>query len=523
MDTEIIQPNKEVLELTSRARDAWGALRKSHEHWLAIGHAINGFKRQLDAEIRNNDPDNPGQQWKESMGAYLRTAGFHESCPEGIDRAVRTNLQHIIDHLPEVKQYRQTLAPKERLRQNNPNATWRSFLASPLGEKYRPAPPPPPPPPPIPDPIKKENNSKQPSPMDKRPGETVYVDEVAEMIDAMLAAGLLSRAPAEPVPVPEAEAEILKPKNGQNKSGEPDPLWAVLRHSLAAGHLDDAREALAALEHVHVTIPPVKNYSQTAETITGPPLVMPLEFPTVSPTEPMTPERKETLLSALNRAVHNETTTREALDSLRAYRARAQGLLPSQIWGKRKPIPPIMADSAADDTVAGLRERTEQSIRDTDEMIEELQRRQDANWKAWNQMNEDYAALEKGLEGAKADRDRYRERAAELEAEVAQLKGIDFKTATSQHGEFRIHSEPLDEAFERVDCENQKLRAEIDRVSESNEQAIELLRALYLRKNIFHYAAEDGPRVFHEAGMFLAQVYPEIAEEMGVEKELEEN
>jgi hypothetical protein len=66
-----------------------------------------------------------------------------------------------------------------------------------------------------------------------------------------------------------------------------------------------------------------------------------------------------------------------------------------------------------------------------------------------------------------------RERCGELEHEIAQLKGTDFKTVKNQHGEFTIHSEPLDEAFERVDSENQQLRAQLANA----EQTIERLEA----------------------------------------------
>jgi hypothetical protein len=41
----------------------------------------------------------------------------------------------------------------------------------------------------------------------------------------------------------------------------------VLRHSLAAGHLDDAREALAALEQVVADPAPPTDYSESLETV----------------------------------------------------------------------------------------------------------------------------------------------------------------------------------------------------------------------------------------------------------------
>ncbi len=177
MDADtIILPSKEVLELTARAQTAYGLLKKSYAHWIEIGHAIDAFKRQLDAEIRTNDPDNPGQQFKESMGAYLRKAGFHEDLPDGIDRAVRTNLSHIIAHLPEVEEYRATLTVQQRLRQNGPNSVWRGFLASKFGEKYR-------------------------SP----PDIDALAAEVGAKIEEMQRAGILPPTPEPPPPAKEAE------------------------------------------------------------------------------------------------------------------------------------------------------------------------------------------------------------------------------------------------------------------------------------------------------------------------------
>jgi hypothetical protein len=131
----------------------------------------------------------------------------------------------------------------------------------------------------------------------------------------------------------------------------------------------------------------------------------------------MTRKRKETLLAALNKACHPETTTIEALASLKAYRERAQGQLPSQIWGERKPAPPIVSGSAAEETIF---ERAERQNRSFEETMEEFQRQKDSQWQAWGEMNADYDQLEKDYEAVKAKA----QRATELLRGVYQTKTI---------------------------------------------------------------------------------------------------
>ena len=45
----------------------------------------------------------------------------------GIDDGVRTNLQHVIDHLAEIEAWRATQPLGDVLRQNHPNTVWRAF------------------------------------------------------------------------------------------------------------------------------------------------------------------------------------------------------------------------------------------------------------------------------------------------------------------------------------------------------------------------------------------------------------
>jgi hypothetical protein len=138
-------------------------------------------------------------------------------------------------------------------------------------------------------------------------------------------------------------------------------------------------------------------------TAASPPAAIPLGFPTAAPSEPMTRERKETLLYTLNLACHPETTTTEAVASLTAYQARARGLLPSQIWGEHKPAAPIMTDTTTNHREETFDERQDRQDRKFKETMEGIQRAKDEQWKAWREIHEDYDALEKDYEAAKAE------------------------------------------------------------------------------------------------------------------------
>jgi FtsZ-binding cell division protein ZapB len=87
-----------------------------------------------------NDPDqrpHDTQRWRESMGAFLRREGWHESQPTGFTKAERVNLMHILARLDEVQAYRtrlgQTKGEQKLQRHNNPSQVWRAFLKD-IGE-----------------------------------------------------------------------------------------------------------------------------------------------------------------------------------------------------------------------------------------------------------------------------------------------------------------------------------------------------------------------------------------------------
>jgi hypothetical protein len=91
-DNGLIQPNGIVEEYTVRAREANAALRKTWDSWIENGRPIYAFEQQLANEIIPNDPEQrpqDTQRWRESMGAFLRREGWHESQPTGFTKAAR--------------------------------------------------------------------------------------------------------------------------------------------------------------------------------------------------------------------------------------------------------------------------------------------------------------------------------------------------------------------------------------------------------------------------------------------------
>jgi hypothetical protein len=125
-----ITPDKDVQELTTRARESWQLLRRheTYEHWVTVGRAIDAFRRQVFRVLQINEPK--GQRYKKAMGDYLRENGWQNPTPEnpvGIADAVRTRVQHIIDHYPEIEAFRATLPLGTLLKQNHPTTVWGAF------------------------------------------------------------------------------------------------------------------------------------------------------------------------------------------------------------------------------------------------------------------------------------------------------------------------------------------------------------------------------------------------------------
>jgi len=109
-------------EAVNHGRDAWQRLRtdQTFEDWLLVGQALEigrGWARR-----RANAPS--GRGFNEAFSGWLAENGFAD-----IDKGTRSRLADIMEHRPEIEQWRQGLALAERLRKNHPNSIWRGWEA----------------------------------------------------------------------------------------------------------------------------------------------------------------------------------------------------------------------------------------------------------------------------------------------------------------------------------------------------------------------------------------------------------
>jgi hypothetical protein len=91
-----LEPNKNVLALTERAREAHGSLKLTWENWVTIGKAIDAYRSQLLRVLKINRRENQvkfGSVYGKAMSRYLIQNGFHQSCKNGLNGTLRTNLQ----------------------------------------------------------------------------------------------------------------------------------------------------------------------------------------------------------------------------------------------------------------------------------------------------------------------------------------------------------------------------------------------------------------------------------------------
>ena len=66
-----------------------------------------------------------GRRYKAAFAAWLKEFGF-----ENLDKADRSRLFTVMDHLHEIETWRATLAPPERLRLNHPSAVFRKWKSA---------------------------------------------------------------------------------------------------------------------------------------------------------------------------------------------------------------------------------------------------------------------------------------------------------------------------------------------------------------------------------------------------------
>ena len=108
-----------------RAQEAWRRLRQDQtwEDWKHVGaaHLIGRSGAMHEAGV--NRP--LGRRYKTAFAAWLKKFGF-----ENLDKADRSRLFVVMDHLQEIEAWRATLTPTERLRLNHPSAVLRKWKSA---------------------------------------------------------------------------------------------------------------------------------------------------------------------------------------------------------------------------------------------------------------------------------------------------------------------------------------------------------------------------------------------------------
>lgn len=114
-------------DAVERGRAAWGTLKKTWEHWLAVGEALAVGRAIALAEAETDRPT--GARYERAMAAWLKANGFDE-----IDPATRCRLFDALENRDEIEKWRATLAANQRLKWNHPDSVlqqWKRATQSP--------------------------------------------------------------------------------------------------------------------------------------------------------------------------------------------------------------------------------------------------------------------------------------------------------------------------------------------------------------------------------------------------------
>jgi hypothetical protein len=106
-------------------QQAWHRLRHDHgwEDWTQVGAAVVIGRTEAMGEAAANRP--VGRRYNVLFAAWLKQFGF-----ENLDKADRSRLFTVMDHLEEIEAWRATLTPTERLRLNHPSAVLRKWKSA---------------------------------------------------------------------------------------------------------------------------------------------------------------------------------------------------------------------------------------------------------------------------------------------------------------------------------------------------------------------------------------------------------
>jgi hypothetical protein len=108
-----------------RGQEAWHRLGRDHtwEDWKQVGAAL--LIGQSGA-MHNAGVNRPvGRRYNAAFAAWLKEFDF-----ENLDKADRSRLFAVMDHLEEIETWRATLMPAQRLRLNHPSAVFRKWKSA---------------------------------------------------------------------------------------------------------------------------------------------------------------------------------------------------------------------------------------------------------------------------------------------------------------------------------------------------------------------------------------------------------
>ena len=106
-------------------QEAWHRLGRDHtwENWKHVGAALLIGRSGAMREAGVNRP--VGRRYNVVFAAWLNKFGF-----ENLDKADRSRLFAVMDHLHEIETWRATLTPTQRLRLNHPSAVFRRWKSA---------------------------------------------------------------------------------------------------------------------------------------------------------------------------------------------------------------------------------------------------------------------------------------------------------------------------------------------------------------------------------------------------------